>query len=144
MQTEYGYDIFIKVEPSSNPDCSWEGYSQLDNCNFLKEAVNAIWNIEGPVGFIMAGVFTTARIWKQFFGSSCDTFATDADAFLWYAQYDSTGHATLTQSFDDFVPFGGWKVNDFIAKQIGGDVKVPLLCESKAWYPFVDLIWLQN
>jgi len=80
--------IFIKVEPSSNPECSWEGYSQSDNCNFLKEAAGAVvnWNnVWTPC------IFSTARIWRQFFGSSCDTFATDTNAPLWYANYDSTG-----------------------------------------------------
>jgi len=28
--------FYIKVQPTTNPDCSWEGYSHLDNCNFLK------------------------------------------------------------------------------------------------------------
>jgi len=35
-------NFFIKVEPTHNPDCSWEGYSPLDNCNFLKEAIRAM------------------------------------------------------------------------------------------------------
>jgi hypothetical protein len=39
----YGGIFYIKIEPSSNPDCSWEGYSQSENCNFLYETVNAVW-----------------------------------------------------------------------------------------------------
>jgi len=127
--------LYIKVEPSSNPECSWEGYSHSDNCNFLKEAANAVsftsWHL---------GVFSTAHIWKRLFGSSCDTFAVDTEAYLWYANYDSSGHVISTQSFGDLVAFGGWTVvsKQVTAKQVGGNVTVPLLCGHKAWHAFVD------
>ena len=38
------YIFYIKVQSATIPDFSWEGYSHLDNCNFLKEAVNAVHN----------------------------------------------------------------------------------------------------
>jgi len=125
----------MKVEPSSNPDCSWEGYSQSDNCNFLTEAANAVKNID-----FFSAIFTTAPIWQQFFGSSCDTFAADTGAYLWYANYNNTGNVNPTLSFDDFVPFGGWTAHSaaLVMKQVGGNVTIPLLCGNKAWHAFVD------
>jgi len=54
---------------------------------------------------------------------------------------------TSTQSFDDFVPFGGWKVNHGVndgviyAKQVGGTVKVPLLCGHTAWHALINEFW---
>jgi len=68
----------IKVVLSSNPDCSWAGYSHSNNCNFLKEAVKAA----GSLGSWFPTVFSTASIWAQFFGSSCDTFASDTGSYL--------------------------------------------------------------
>jgi hypothetical protein len=44
----------------------------------------------------MPGVFTTAHIWQQFFGSSCDTFVADVNTTLWYANYDNTGNVIST------------------------------------------------
>jgi len=96
--------VYIKVEPSVNPDCSWENYSQLDNCNYLKEAVS---NVRNLVDW-SAAVFSTAPVWAQFFGSSCDTFAADTHPSLWYADYNIKGNVNSSQSFDDFVSFGGW------------------------------------
>ena len=96
--------VFIKVEPRSNPECSWAGYSPLDNCNFLKEATNAVWHL----GSYTPAIFSTAPIWEQFFGSSCDTFAADTGALLSHASYNSTGQVTSTHSYNDFVPFGGF------------------------------------
>ena len=125
----------MKIEPSSNPDCTWEGYLPSDNCNFLKEAVGAIHNIgQLPV------VFSTARIWQKLFGSSCDTFASDTSTYLVYANYESNGHVNSTQTFDDFVSFGGWSIDSgfVVAKQVFGNTTVPLLCGSIAWHAYVD------
>jgi len=57
-----------------------------------------------------------------------------------YANYDSTGHVTSTQTLDDFVPFGGWQDVSWrvVGKQVGGNVTIPLLCGNKAWHAFVD------
>jgi hypothetical protein len=79
--------FYLKVQPTSNPSCSWTSYSYADNCQFLKDAVSAIkslgWN---PV------IFTTVHIWRVFFGYDCDTFAQDTGALVGYAKYDHTGH----------------------------------------------------
>ena len=128
----------IKVEPSSNPECSWEGYNSSDNCNFLKEAVNAARSMWSMSIDVIRTVFSTARIWKQFFGNSCDTFAADTVVMVSYANYDNTGHVNSTPSFDDFEPFGGWTAGSVLFKQIGGNVTVPLLCGSTKWHAFVD------
>lgn len=78
--------MYLKVQPNSNPGCSWDRYNQIDNCDFLVQAAIQIWN----VGWF-PGVFSTARIWQQLFGSSCNNFAGDTFAKLWYANYDSKG-----------------------------------------------------
>jgi len=125
------YFVWMKVEPSSNPECSWEGYSQSDNCNFLKEAAQAINTRNSP------GVFSTARIWKQFFGSSCDTFATDIGALNIWSNYESSaGRVNSPKSFDDYVPFGGWTSPGI--KKLVGSVTIPLLCGHKAWHALVE------
>ena len=140
----FGGALYIKVVPSKNPDCSWESYSQSDNCNFLKEAVNAVWKGGRYRGQWVPYIFSTANIWKKYFGSTCDTFAKDTGAYLSYAIYDSTGHVVSTQTKHDFVPFGGWAAGDWhiIAKQVGGSVRVPLLCGHKAWHALVDEVYL--
>ena len=97
--SNFTFFFMIKVEPSSNPECSWEGYNSSDNCNFLKEAVNAARSMSR---YVIRTVFSTARIWKQFFGNSCDTFAADIGVMVSYANYDNTGHVNSTPSFDDF------------------------------------------
>lgn len=134
-------EFYIKVEPSSNPDCSWEGYSHSDNCNFLTEAANAINNIGD---FWSPGVFTTANIWNSFFGSTCSTFAGDTGAQLWYADYDSTGNVNSVQSFDDYVSFGGWSyaAQNLGMKQVGKSTTVPLLCGHTAWHALIDILYL--
>jgi len=44
-EANFGSILYIKVEPSINPDCSWEGYNPSDNCNYLKEATMAVLNL---------------------------------------------------------------------------------------------------
>lgn len=124
--------IYLKVIPTTNTACSWSPYSAVDNCNYLKEAANAVWNIGKK-----AAIFSTANIWKQFFGTSCNTFATDTGAYLWYANYESNGVLNSVKSTADYVPFGGWQVsgNKVWVKQIAG--KVGLMCGGG----FVDIIW---
>ena len=74
--------LVIKVVPNSNPECSWDNHSHLDNCNFLKDAANAVWNIHVYGSPLTPTIFSTAHIWKKIFGSSCDFFATDTGAIL--------------------------------------------------------------
>jgi len=130
----YSFDIllYVKFGSTSNPQCSFASYSHTDNCNYLKEAVRAIGNLHW-----MPLIVSTATQWKQYFGNSCDTFATDTGAMLSYAVYDSTGHPTLTQSYDDFVPFGGFAKGNIWTKQVGGVTTVPLLCGPTAWHAYV-------
>jgi len=96
--------LWIKVEPNSTPGCSWEGYSQTDNCNFLTEAVSAI-SITAPYSGV--GIFSTANIWNKFFGGNCDSVASIAP-YLWYASYNADGHVNSSKSNIDYIPFGGW------------------------------------
>jgi len=55
----FGGHIYVKVEPSSNLGCAWSFYSQWENCNFLRDVVDAIKNIGWPTV-----IFSTAPIWK--------------------------------------------------------------------------------
>ena len=55
--------------------------------------------------------------------------------YLWYG----AGELNFNPSFNDFVPFGGWKAP--VVKQIYGNVTVPLLCGTKDWHAFIDYIW---
>jgi hypothetical protein len=60
----------MKAEPNSATGCSWDGYSQADNCVFLTKALTVVvQNLKDT------GVFTTPRIWKKFFGSTCNSVA---------------------------------------------------------------------
>jgi hypothetical protein len=96
--------LYIKVEPNHTPGCSWEGYNHTDNCNYLTEAINAI-NANAPDWFL-PGVFSTARIWAQYFGNQCDNIGQmNPPVWLWYANYESNGHVNSTLSMEDFVPF---------------------------------------
>jgi len=109
--------IFIKVEPNTTPGCSWEGYNKTDNCNFLTEAINAV----NSLNIGRSGVFSTAHIWESYFGNDCNSIST-VTKYLWYANYNSSGQVNSTSSFNDFVPFGGWKSPDL--KQVGGSITV--------------------
>ena len=133
------YLVYIKVEPSVNSACSWEAYTQQDNCNYLMEAANAVSNL----GFWTPVVFSTSNIWSKFFGSNCENMALSTGALLSYADYETTGQVTSRQTFDDFLPFGGWSVGNgnIYIKQVGGNVTVPLLCSSTPWHAFVDQYW---
>jgi hypothetical protein len=112
----------IKVQPASNPGCSWSTYSQSSNCDFLFEAQRAV------RGMLWADViFSTATSWKQIFGSSCDNFGTYSSPLI-YARYDSNGTLSSTRSYEDFVPFGGWRRDQVVAKLVGGAVRIPLTC----------------
>jgi len=130
--------LFIKVEPNDTPNCSWKGYNQTDNCDFLTEAITAIHNIH-----ILGQVFSTATIWESFFGNTCNSIASIAP-YLWYAHYNSSGQVDPTQSFDDYVVFGGWEVNVSVAtpfmKQVGGNATLTL-CNNSDWHARVDTVW---
>jgi len=133
-----GTRVWLKVEPSVNPDCDWVGYSHTDNCNFLIEAINAV----GSLPSTTIGVFSTANIWQAFFGSACDSIGT-LGPLLWYANYGTDGHVTSTKTFDDFVPFGGWTVagGKIYLKKIAGNHTIPTFCGNPALHAFVELSW---
>lgn len=90
--TYFQYVLYLKVNPNSNPECTWEGYSQQDNCNFLKEAAEATYTVttKQPI------IYTTANIWAKFFGNSCNTFARDMLSGLAYTQYNANGKVDST------------------------------------------------
>ena len=138
-KSSFYFMFFIKVVPSSNPECSWESYSYSDNCNFLRETINAVVSVAGAA----PNIFSTAQIWAKFFGNSCNSLGAETGASVSYASYDASGHVTSTQSLSDYVPFGGWTVSSgqVVAKQIDGSLTVPLLCGSIAWHAFIDVLW---
>jgi len=123
---------WLKVEPNTTPGCTWEGYTQIENCNFILTCIN-VWVSFG----IPVGVFTTYNIWEKYIGSTCPT-AGLRTFYVWYADYTTTGHVNTTQSFDDFKPFGGWGYPWL--KQIGGNITVKL-CNNTNWHAFVDETW---
>jgi len=131
--------VWIKVEPSVNPECDWAGYSHTDNCNFLIETINAI--NSNPL--TSPGIMTTANIWKAFFGSTCDSIGTTPGTFLQYAIYGTDGKVLSARTFDDFIPFGGWTVpsSNVYTKKVGGNVAIPALCGNPALHAYVDMIW---
>ena len=131
--------VVLKIEPSPNPTCSWESFTNQQNCDFLKATLSqAIASGWVPI------LFSTAPIWSHFFGSTCNTIPTDFNnvPLLWYANYLANGKVNETQSFDDFVPFGGFSVSagNVYMKQTGGNVTVPL-CNNPKSTAFIDYIW---
>jgi hypothetical protein len=129
--------LYLKVIPTVNPVCSWTGYTGAANCLYLKEAVQAVRNIGRT-----PAVYATSADWKLYFGTSCDTFATDTGAYLWYANYQTNGIANSVQSSADYVPFGGWLVSGrrVWVKKVGDNVPIGYICGSG----FVDLIHPTN
>jgi len=85
----------------------------------------------------MPGIFSTANIWKSFFGNNCDNVFLELP--LWYADYDTTGHVNSDPSGTDFVSFGGWVQPSILIKQIGGNVHVTSLCGNPTWHAFIDI-----
>jgi hypothetical protein len=81
-------------------------------------------------------VFSTARIWGDYFGGECDSMAKVAK-YLWYADYKS-GQLDAKSSFNGFIPFGGWKTPS--VKQVGGNVTVKL-CGHSDWQAHLDYVW---
>jgi len=145
--------IWVKVEPPTggNPDCTWEGYSQTDNCNYLIEAVTAI-STNGGTGGQIAGVFSTPYLWNKYFGTSCDMIGTTkyghgatgtTHTYLWYARYNTSGQVDPTPSFDDYIPFGGWEVSaaNLKQKQVGGNVTLTNFCNTPGWNIEIDSVW---
>ena len=126
--------VWIKVEPNTTPGCSWSGYPELENCAFLAATVGQAQSYGKTVG-----VFSTANIWKQFFGSSCDIGVSGIP--LWYADYTTTGHVDSTVAYDDFVPFGGWTSPSL--KQVGGNVTITPLCGHSKWHSYIDQLYWQ-
>jgi hypothetical protein len=107
----------------------------------LIEAINALNSLPSTA----PGVFSTANIWKSFFGNSCDSIGTST-TWLYYAIYGRDGQVSSTKSFDDFVPFGGWTVagGNVYIKKVGSDVAIPALCGNPALQANVDLIYGPN
>ena len=120
----YYRTVWLKILSNTtitNPECVWNGYSQQDNCNYLIQMFNAL----NTLLYTQIGIFSTAPLWQYYFGGSCDYFGQSENIPLWYANYHSdTGLVDSTQSYDDFVPFGGWYIPSL--KQVGGNVTVAL------------------
>jgi len=128
------YDaLLIKFEPNNTPGC-WGVYTPAEHCAFLTQAANTVTQLAGPG--TTPGIFTTDNIWNEFVGSSCDIFS--VAPIIWYATYGSNGQVDSTQSFDDFVPFGGYTVPQI--KQIAGN-KTVTLCNNPLWHAYIDELW---
>jgi hypothetical protein len=126
--------LWIKVIPNTTPGCLWTGHTAADNCNFLESAISRA-QIYTP----LIGIFTTANIWKQLFGNSCNIWATGVPLF--YANYQTNGRVNSNLDYTDFKTFGGWTSAGL--KQVGGSVTVTSLCGFPTWRAFIDQLWSQ-
>jgi hypothetical protein len=128
----------LKVQTSTNPDCTWSKYNYTSNCAFLAEAVKAVKKLNW-----FPTIFSTALSWKKIFGNSCNNFKASNPAYLIYANYDSTGKLNTTKTLDDFIPFGGWQKNEVMLKLISGGAKIPLNCiGSPPTTVFAETYWI--
>jgi hypothetical protein len=128
--------IFIKVIENITSACSWQGhgYSYADNCAFIQVAIAQVQSYG-----VFAGIFSTSRIWANFFGSSCNNLGSIIPPVnLWYGVYTTSGHLTPVATFSDYPPFGGWV--DPSIKQIYGNI-TQTLCNVAGWTAFVDFNW---
>lgn len=118
--TDYNY-LWVNVETNPSPGCSWAAATPADNCVYLDQLVSEI-SRRGKA----PGIFTSSSMWSQIMGSTgaCQKFKTLP---LWFAHYDKT------QSFDDFVPFGGWTKPNY--KQYEGGAPACGTGVNLDWYP---------
>jgi hypothetical protein len=133
-KVKYYPGIYLKIIPTTNPSCSWDGFSAASNCAFLKEAVAAVKGIgRAPA------VFSTAPNWNLYFGNACNNFATETNAYLWYANYQTDGTMNPVKSSADFVPFGGWLVagNKVLVKTVAEDIPLGYNCG----FGLIDMIY---
>jgi hypothetical protein len=127
----------MKVQPCTNPSCTWSKYNHSSNCAFLSEAVKAVNKLNW-----YATVSSSVTSWKKIFGNSCDNFKNYNGANLIYANYDSNGRLNTNKSWDDFIPFGGWQSNEIVLKLISGAVRIPLNCAgSPPTNALVETYW---
>jgi hypothetical protein len=108
-------------ETKNNLDSSYAKYDMLwydiepyawssdlaSNQAFIKAMVD-----EGIALGIKAGVYSNWNSWQEIVGSSW-SYPASKGLPIWYPHYDGS------QSFSDFVPFGGWKTP--LIKQYLGD-----------------------
>jgi hypothetical protein len=113
--------FYLKVQPSNSPACKWESYTHQENYDFLVAAIDELYNNVPRRGYKI-GIFSTARIWARFFGTTFNVQADYPNLNLWYANYLTTGVQEPTPSFFDYPAFGGWAAPTF--KQIQGNVTV--------------------
>lgn len=118
--TDFGY-LWVDVETNPSPGCSWAASTPEDNCAFLEQLVNQIALRGKP-----PGIYASNFMWNQIMGSStaCQKFKSYP---LWYPHYDKL------QTFDDFVPFGGWTKPNY--KQYQGSTDVCGASVDLNWYP---------
>lgn len=96
--------IWLDIEGSQY----WKS-SHSDNKAWYEKLVDACKN-KAP----HCGIYSSSSQWSAIFGSTSYSYGSGLP--LWYAHYDGKS------SFDDFVPFGGWKSPH--AKQFAGTTTV--------------------
>jgi hypothetical protein len=125
--------VMVKVIPTDNPECSWQGKSPVTTCANLKALLAQLTSKN-----YLLGIFSTARIWEELFqGVACQDLGADASLSLLYANYGSDGKIVPNSQFDDFTPFGGFTAP--VGKQSQGNLTIPLNCGATPWHAFVDL-----
>lgn len=89
-----GSMLWFDIETNPSPGCGYR--SQSENCNFLKDLIDAA----NSLG-IHNGVYTSPGEWSSTMGGACHAGA-DAGKQLWWADYNGQ------QGFAGYYSFGGW------------------------------------
>lgn len=89
--------VWIAVENNLSQNCSWSGHDPESNCDYLGAMISAV-KVRGK----NPGIYSFAQSWVVAMGSryACPGFENHR---LWYGRGDSS------ESFNDFLPFGGWQ-----------------------------------
>ena len=104
--SNYGM-IWLDVETNPSSGCSWSGFSDASNCQYLVDLVNAV-KSQGKT----PGINSNFYMWESIMGgaSQCQGLSSVP---LWYAHYDGQS------SFSNYRKFGGWSKPNI--KQYIGD-----------------------
>lgn len=113
--------VWVDVEDNYNPQCNWTTLSYNESCEYVQKLVKYLESKDQNVG-----IYASKYMWNLIMGDpqACPRLS---DRPLWYAHYDGK------ESFDDFVPFGGWTVPT--QKQYKGTTTI---CNAEVdfnWYP---------
>jgi hypothetical protein len=87
IDSRYYSILWLKVEPNAAAGCSWDGYSPSQNLAFLQAALTV-----PDQNSLVAGIFSTSRIWAKFFGNAANSLGQSGKYLLYYGDYHTNGH----------------------------------------------------